>query len=417
MWQVTDEQALREAARLRPDEDMPKLMLADVLEESDRPDEAQAVRRMFEERQRVELSKEQSRVAEELVTGVPKRRLQTLGGYAGTGKTTVAAEIHRRLPNWSVCAYTGKAADMLRRKGLTQATTIHGAIYYTHERDGELVHERKAIHAVQAEYDGFLIYEASTVPQDMLADLMAFGLPIIAIGDHGQLPPVGDDAGLMKDPMFRLETVHRNAGPIAYFAEHMRKGGRAKDWPNGNGIWIAPKKQIPDRTLRNASQVICAFNKTRVAMNRRIRELQGHIAGELFRKCDPYPRVGDRVMCLKNSLLRGVFNGQQGRIANVKRKGERILFQPDFGGPLSEKWIEPHPEAWNAVKPPKIIGNNADKRIPFDYAWCVTCHKMQGDESAKVVVFEERCEHWEHARWAYTAASRAKEAIVWGTTN
>ena len=34
------------------------------------------------------------------------RQVQTLGGFAGTGKTTVIGEITRRLPGYAVCAYT-----------------------------------------------------------------------------------------------------------------------------------------------------------------------------------------------------------------------------------------------------------------------------------------------------------------------
>jgi predicted ATPase len=42
----------------------------------------------------------------------------TPGGYAGTGKTTLIAEVARRLPNVEIAftAYTGKAANVLRTK-------------------------------------------------------------------------------------------------------------------------------------------------------------------------------------------------------------------------------------------------------------------------------------------------------------
>lgn len=407
---MDDVEALLKAVELNPEEDVPKMMLADCLAENGRAEESASVMRVLEQNRHVELTAEQNRVAEALVEGVERTPVQTLGGYAGTGKTTVAAELFRRLPGWAVVAFTGKAADMLRRKGMRQSSTIHSAIYDTEEQGGVLIHTLKAHVAV----DGFLLDEASMVSREMYDDLRSFRLPIIAIGDHGQLPPVGDDAGLMHEPMYKLETVHRNAGPIAHFAEHLRKGNRAGDWNCGGGVWVGPKTRVPERTLANANQVICAFNKTRVALNRHIRTLKGIVTPDvLFQKKDCGPVVGDRVMCLKNARLLRVFNGQQGRVGSVSQKGERMLFQPDFGGPLAEVFVEPHPEAWHAEKPPKTLGHNSDKRIPFDFAYCITAHKAQGDEFERVVVFEERCDMWEHARWAYTAASRAKNALVW----
>ena len=64
----------------------------------------------------------------------------TLGGYAGTGKTSLVAEVRKSLPrNWKVafCAYTGKASgvmkDKLLRANATQLDdyigTIHGLCY------------------------------------------------------------------------------------------------------------------------------------------------------------------------------------------------------------------------------------------------------------------------------------------------
>ena len=51
----------------------------------------------------------------------------------------------------------------------------------------------------------------------------------------------------------------------------------------------------------------------------------------------------------------------------------------------------------------------------FDYGYAITCHKAQGDEWEKVLVLEEKCDLWEHKRWTYTAASRSKESLIWGS--
>jgi ATP-dependent exoDNAse (exonuclease V) alpha subunit len=44
--------------------------------------------------------------------------------------------------------------------------------------------------------------------------------------------------------------------------------------------------------------------------------------------------------------------------------------------------------------------------------YAVTCHKAQGDEWNRLLVIEQNGK-WDHARWAYTAASRAKVALDW----
>src|SRR5262245_56600205 len=56
--------------------------------------------------------------------------VRTLGGYAGSGKTTVIKTLRRALPDWGVAAFTGKAAHVLRQKGIKDASTIHSAIYH-----------------------------------------------------------------------------------------------------------------------------------------------------------------------------------------------------------------------------------------------------------------------------------------------
>ena len=56
-----------------------------------------------------------------------------------------------------------------------------------------------------------------------------------------------------------------------------------------------------------------------------------------------------------------------------------------------------------------------DPPFEFSYAYGITCHKAQGSEWGKVLVYEEKFPYdkTEHARWAYTAATRASEKLVW----
>src|SRR3954447_26441989 len=90
---------------------------------------------------RVSLSDEQ-RAAVDRLLSFPSP-VQTLGGYAGTGKTTVIRTLNEELPLFAVCAYTGKAANVLRRKGVA-ASTIHSLIFKA--RDELWRDERARVH-------------------------------------------------------------------------------------------------------------------------------------------------------------------------------------------------------------------------------------------------------------------------------
>ena len=52
--------------------------------------------------------------------------------------------------------------------------------------------------------------------------------------------------------------------------------------------------------------------------------------------------------------------------------------------------------------------------MDFTYGYCITCHKAQGSQWNKVLVIEERFpfDKEEHARWLYTACTRAIDRLV-----
>src|SRR5262249_51881549 len=88
----------------------------------------------------VVLTREQQKAVNYLAAG---RDEKSLGGLAGSAKTTVAAPLHQRLPDFVVCCPTKKAASVLRKKG-APAVTVHAAIYWTRElAGGGLKYDRK----------------------------------------------------------------------------------------------------------------------------------------------------------------------------------------------------------------------------------------------------------------------------------
>jgi exodeoxyribonuclease-5 len=304
-----------------------------------------------------------------------------------------------------VCAYTGRAASVLRQRGVVRAATIHSTIYHPVQLspDGPVTFRRKDPATIGCE--GFLVDEAAMVAKEMQTDLLSYGKPVAFVGDHGQLEPFGDDAGsLMEDPDHRLETLHRNAGSVARFAEHVREAGSAVDWTSeSNRVRIFDEHDVTDRMLLKTDQIICAFNESRVKLNDRVRSLLGRT--ELI-------EAGDRVMVLRNNRQRGLFNGQQGVVRRVDLRRRLLDLEADDGTVHAAVAFKPE-----AIGQERFVtwtdGWRPDAPVPFDYSYAITCHKAAGGEWDRALVFEQVCRHWDHARWCYTAASRARRRLDW----
>lgn len=346
----------------------------------------------------MKLEKEQKDVIIKLLKF--EKPVQTLGGWAGCGKSTVIRHLIEVLPNFAVCAYTGKAANVLRKKGVHNARTIHSLIYKAQEDEKGNVYF-SLTNSIDCE--GIIVDEASMVSKDIYKDLISFNKPVIFVGDHGQLEPVGDKFNMMQEPDFRLEKIHRNAGEIAHFAEHIRNGFRPVSWQHISGTSEKIKfiaKSAYKEIATEVDQVICAFNKTRAEANCAIREKLG--------KNTPQPQVSDRIICLRNNTAKGLFNGMQGFIGWFHTKNY-IEFVSD-GGSVD---VGIDLNVFNQIQ--YQIEFDKDAPNPFDYSYAITCHKAQGDQFNKILVLEQKCDLWSHPRWAYTAASRAKEKIYWAS--
>ena len=115
----------------------------------------------------------------------------TLGGYAGTGKSTLIAEVRKSLPdNWSVafCAFTGKATSVMKEKLIKVnalnsndvITTIHSLCYSVREDPDT---KQKVFH--RRPYLGhnlIIVDEASMVNKDLFNDLRYYRIPILFVG-------------------------------------------------------------------------------------------------------------------------------------------------------------------------------------------------------------------------------------------
>ena len=162
-----------------------------------------------------------------------------LCGYAGTGKTFLIDYVVRSLglvagESAAFVAPTGKAASVLIQGGVP-ATTVHSLIY-TREEDievdenGEVISEQFLRFTKREYLDSriklIVLDETSMVSDDVLRDLLSFGIKCLCCGDPAQLPPVGGSNTLLSAPVITLREIVRQErdNPIVRLAARVRAG-------------------------------------------------------------------------------------------------------------------------------------------------------------------------------------------------
>lgn len=109
-----------------------------------------------------------------------------IAGYAGCGKSFtikyIIANLGLSYDEVAYCAYTGKAAEVLRKYGCPNACTAHSLLYYTNlGKDGNFIHRPKG--SLGKMYKVIVVDEVSMLPKDMWELLLSHNIFIIASGD------------------------------------------------------------------------------------------------------------------------------------------------------------------------------------------------------------------------------------------
>jgi exodeoxyribonuclease-5 len=309
------------------------------------------------------------------------RQIFRLFGFAGTGKTTITKEIARRTKGDVLfCAFTGKAALVMRQMGCDGAKTIHSAIYKPIE---ELIAEAKALREwtwrlyqnpqdeavvafvtqrwrtsdwtelqdklrrlresiekgpqfelrdeIKDEPDVVICDECSMVNAELATDLLSFGHKVLVIGDPFQLPPVkGAGYFIDAEPDAMLTEVHRQAygNPVTYLATVVRESGVWGLLPGKFGESRIMRQPLADslETFLAADQVLCGRYATRRSLNAMIREAKGYDP-------EPMPTPGEKIICLRNNRKLGLLNGSMWSVVSCWRNGD--YFEADI-----EPWDE-----------------------------------------------------------------------------
>ena len=360
-----------------------------------------------------------------------KKQYITLGGYAGTGKTTLIAILREELAKIKkdlkvgFVAYTGKAARVLKIKLKEErmilkgdsVSTIHGLIY------SPIVNEREEIIGWQKkekiESDLIIVDEASMVDGLIWDHLLSYKVPIIVVGDHGQLPPIKGNFNLMQEPELRLEQIHRQAkqNPIIGLSIQAREFGLIH-----KGKYSPKVKKFSPQDLDTQEEmgemlvnfntdtlILCGYNSTRRKLNNHIRTALG------FESSEPQP--GDRVICLRNNHTERIYNGMLGTVIRIKKKDSRWYEaeismdgeEENYKGLISVDQFNSELPMNFTNKRSQIMGGDL-----FDFGYALTVHKAQGSQAKRVILFEERFtkmsdDDWK--RWLYTAVTRAEEEL------
>jgi exodeoxyribonuclease-5 len=233
-------------------------------------------------------------------------------------------------------------------------------------------------------------------------DLENHGIPILAVGDHGQLPPIRGDFNLMEDPDITLEKIMRQAedNPIIKMSIMAREDGVIPYCDLGAAVKTRERSFINKHDFNDiGSIVLCATNKTRVAINSFARKI-------LQKEGNPLP--GEPLICLSNNNFKKVFNGNIGILKEICSYDEIFSVKVDMGD------FTYHGDIFKDQFNKKYLVEKPAEADLFDFAYAITTHKSQGSEWRYVTLYEERMgqsdDNWR--RWLYTAVTRAKESLL-----
>ena len=393
--------------------------------------------------------------------------VMSLGGLAGTGKTTLMKSLDSVLGcHIAYGTPTHKAAAVLRSKlgseKAAQVRSYHSMIYIpvpevrclnsgrlqqvmpdpcgrqeTCEHDTvilpcgrgcaecrpkeELKFERRDYFAGYK--DLVVVDEASMLTEEQVEDIRCFGLPLLLLGDPGQLSPVKAQMNpWMSNPHVVLTENHRQqAGSgIIDVAMKFRETGAVQPGSYGPDAHVLKMTdpRVPALLERftpsKDRMIICGTNKLRSDLNK-----QYHGEGP--------PRERDRLILLQSVVAAPVFsdgeittevplfNGMTGTVTEVQDLAEHwavllIELDADWRGRPGTV-IQSRVELAQLGHPEKLgIKEHRPGTVRWDYAYVLTAHKAQGSEAAEVIVFNQPVS--DGKRWSYTAVTRSREKLV-----
>lgn len=217
----------------------------------------------------------------------------------------------------------------------------------------------------------------------------------------------------------------------------IREGKSLASYPAENKeVMVLPKGERTDDMLQWADQVLCATNRERQALNMRMRQLKGF---------GDKPEIGDKIINLSNHWDFGSSNVQEavpltnGSIGTITTMQPSFITVPEYiydkrdipilytsmidedgeeydGIPADYQFFMTGEKTLTGRQEYQMRKNKMLPEPPYDvtYGYAITCHKAQGSQWDKVLIQEEWFpgDSTEHARWLYTAITRAANRCV-----
>ena len=377
------------------------------------------------------------------------RQTFVLTGFAGTGKTALlrhaVCERLELVPDVSAAFVTptGKAATVLIKKGIP-ACTVHRLIYQSIAEEQEIMLNGKKVKIEKLTFRRrenidrriklIVLDEASMVSDEVLFDILNFGVKVLLCGDDCQLPPVEGLNSYLHSPDATLtEIVRQEQGnPIIHLSSLAREGRHIPYGNYGNKAFVLPRRNFEGerrkRLLVRAEQLICGLNRTRTKLNDEMRAIYGY---------EGLPKDGEKLICTVNNWEQYIDSAMTFNLVNgiIGRAIEPFYDEPNCMGFMQFRadFLEENcPEALpfdagifmngqyryrHGDYFEKFDENGEAKGAftlnRFEYGYCISCHKAQGSEFESAIVFDESYAFKEDAhRWLYTAITRAKDRLI-----
>ena len=189
-----------------------------------------------------------------------RKKYTVISGYAGSGKSTLVRFIIEALDvdenDVCYCAFTGKAAEVLRKKGNKNACTLHKLLYESIPKpEGGFFRKPKPV----LDYKIIVVDEVSMAPKSLIDLLFKHNVYVICLGDPGQLPPIdkNEDNHLLDHPHIFLDEIMRQAQESEIIQLTMKiRNNESINYYDGKEVKVIPYSQLNTGILQWGDQVL-----------------------------------------------------------------------------------------------------------------------------------------------------------------
>ncbi|MBW2668738.1 MAG: ATP-dependent RecD-like DNA helicase [Deltaproteobacteria bacterium] len=352
-----------------------------------------------------------------------EKKIMVITGGPGTGKTTIINAVLKIFSRLGVrallAAPTGRAAKRMSETSGHEAKTIHRLLEYSFTHGGFQKNEEKPLNC-----DLLILDEVSMIDTILMHHLLK-AIPtfatVVLVGDVNQLPSVGA-GNVLNDiiasgtiPVVELNEIFRQAQESRIVVNaHKINSGILPVFENheaGNDFYFI-QQEDPEKVL----EIILELTKTRIPRRfdldpvddiQVLTPMHKGIVGsgnlnmalqeslnpsqEMITRGNQNFKVNDKVMQIRNNYDKDVFNGDIGRIVDIRRDDYEITVTFDGRDVIYES-------------------SDLDELV---LAYAISVHKSQGSEYPAVVI-PVLTQHYIllQRNLIYTAVTRGRKLVV-----